>query len=599
MAAGQTALSAFEGDARKSNMGGRTTEINATGQACAVAGQAAQASLQAAAALVGATSAVVKTVASAGVDTVSGAVDGAKHVVGDAKRKASKAGSMLSEMSRRAPDRQNTTGTVLATDEDRANGLSPGGIGKERRTLHQTSQWIVHLAPCVISAPTGGLDAKHLLKCITSVRLCGEPRSLRHHGESSAASFVVGGESRPASPMAVRSASGSVSDLEGAPLPLLTSPHTLNAELAQSLLKKLVMQRYQPGDVLFEGNSHEEHVSFVIHGTVSCHVNTSTAAPAGNERVSAVMIDDDDHSNLLHTAGEPFVSGSYLQDDTGAVTLAPPAGAPFGEWLLLTPSLRHVPRVVAATPVSVVTLDEDALTAAMQADDQLAHNLWWARAQRETYTFLRRFEPFCRWNASKVWRWLSMGKHIKVPEGKGQLGVTCPFVVLLQGKCHVMVQEDDVRSAGPDVIEERRKRMQSVRLLGSGANFAAVMNSSKNVSPAKSSAALWSGNPSDPQRGVGNPHPHTADKGRWVGSTDVIYQHDEIAYHFARDSLVFIPGPNSLPWLPANLAFGAANPSAAASNREANLPSERVAMSERIAGGPAAGEATDPNPLAA
>ena len=77
---------------------------------------------------------------------------------------------------------------------------------------------------------------------------------------------------------------------------------------------------------------------------------------------------------------------------------------------------------------------EHDLTAAMQQDEQIAATFWWSRTQREAFVLLRKLEPFCWWHASKLWRWLAMGRHVKVPEGKGQLGADgAPFVVLIHG----------------------------------------------------------------------------------------------------------------------------------------------------------------------
>ena len=36
---------------------------------------------------------------------------------------------------------------------------------------------------------------------------------------------------------------------------------------------------------------------------------------------------------------------------------------------------------------------------------------------------------------------------------------------------------------------------------------------------------------------------------------EMIHCHEEIAYHFSRDSLVFVPSEKALPWLPANYVF--------------------------------------------
>ena len=69
--------------------------------------------------------------------------------------------------------------------------------------------------------------------------------------------------------------------------------------------------------------------------------------------------------------------------------------------------------------------------------------------------------------------------------------------------------------------------------------------------------------------------PHTlrdgdAHGGRWVAGPEVIHCHDEIAYHFMRDSLVFIPGERALPWVPVNFAF-APSPKVTAPSSDADL----------------------------
>ena len=72
-----------------------------------------------------------------------------------------------------------------------------------------------------------------------------------------------------------------------------------------------------------------------------------------------------------------------------------------------------------------------------------------------------------------------LGKFVKVPEGRGQLGVQAPFVVLVQGRCHVMYQEVPIgsdaeagarqQSRGRGDRDARRSSLGSMKLLGSGA----------------------------------------------------------------------------------------------------------------------------------
>ena len=117
-------------------------------------------------------------------------------------------------------------------------------MGKERRTLHQTSPWIVHIAPCFIDVPTGGLQARHMLKCVTPCRLVAEPASRNTDGSP---------HSPASSPMAMRA--GQVQELDGSPLPLTLAPHALPRLIATSLHRKLVAHRYMPGEELLSAAS--------------------------------------------------------------------------------------------------------------------------------------------------------------------------------------------------------------------------------------------------------------------------------------------------------------------------------------------------------
>ena len=195
-----------------------------------------------------------------------------------------------------------------------------------------------------------------------------------------------------------------------------------------------------------------------------------------------------------------------------------------------------MPRVLAHSVCQCLLLAEDTLTAAMQQDEQLTTNLWWARCQRETFCLLRKLEPFCWWQASKLWQWVALGRHIKVPEGRGQLGAQAPFVVLVHGKCHISYQEhmhDNGDSAGARYsIDGQRRRLGSMKLLGSGAKIADLLTfHTKNAKPTGKESPLTT------------PHgtPTNGGGGKWVPGPDVVHCHEEISYHFSRDSLVFIP----------------------------------------------------------
>ena len=418
--------------------------------------------------------------------------------------------------------------------------LKPVEFGKERRSLHQTSPWIVHIAPCLIEVPAGGSQAKHELQCLSSCRLACQPKPAAVEPAPSPAHHVHGHV-----------------EIDGAPLPSLTSPHELRPALVASMLKKLTAVRFQPGEVILDAASHSKGVVyFPLSGQVRCDLDPSTSSAA---------TPDDPHG----TAGEPFA-----KRNAEPVVFSPSAGAPLGEWLLLQPQLAQLPRVVAHTPVSCVCLTEDVLVAALQQDDQLATNFWWARCQRETFCMLRKLEPFCWWQPSKVWKWIQLGRHIKVPEGRGQLGVNAPFIVLVQGKCHISYNEDvhfPRESGGARYsVDGQRRRLGSYKLLGSGAKISDLLT----FSGAKSR------NTFSPQSPLTTPKGTLRDGGgKWVPGPDVIHCHEEIAYHFSRDSLVFVPTERCLPWLPSNYAF-----SQPINGADAGSPGSPFGM--RIAGSP-------------
>jgi len=464
---------------------------------------------------------------------------------------------------------------------------APVDLGKERRTLHQTSPWIVHIAPCLIDAPPGGVQGRHLLQCLTPCRLCLEPRGLQPNDLSTGEALA-----------------------EGSPLPMAIAPLELNKELMKALMRKLSRHTYQPGDTLLDagtltGSSEPPSVCFVLSGQVACDLDPTAVYDGvddGGKGGSDGLGHGASHDDPLSSAGEPFVNsasalstpkggfggfggggggaGGAQADDggkalgrsegrqgSGVFLLTPPAGAPLGEWLLLQPGLAHVPRVVAHTPTTCVKLSERDLFAAMQKDEGIAHNLWWGRTQREAYCFLRKLEPFCWWYPSKLWRWVMMGKFVKVPEGRGQLGVQAPFVVLVQGRCHVMYQ--DVGSVSNDAEpaaggrqqsrgradrDARRSSLGSMKLLGSGARIADLLTFHHTKAAGGAfgtpSALL---RPHSPLAGLAGGG--AGGGGRWVPGPEIIHCHEEIAYHFARDSLVFVPSDASLTWLPSSLVF--------------------------------------------
>jgi len=309
--------------------------------------------------------------------------------------------------------------------------------------------------------PTGGALARHHIQMLAPCRMCTEPRhaahsmTLTHHGHVDKHDWGMG-EAAPATSNnhhanhITRANPTHLEVLEGAPLPLVCVPHRLGTSLAASMTKKLTTHRFAPGEQILttpssamEGPTKgcgEGSIVFIISGQVACDVDPK---PAAKEREG----DDGGGGGGEGAlgAGEPFhiCDGKAKETNGGPVVLTPPAGAPFGEWLLLQPGLAQVPRIVAHSTTTLLSLTEHDLTVAMQADDNLATNFWWGRTQREAFIFLRKLEPYCWWQPSKLWRWLQYGKHVKIPEGKGQLAVQAAFVVLVHGRCHVMLQDGE------------------------------------------------------------------------------------------------------------------------------------------------------------
>ena len=273
-----------------------------------------------------------------------------------------------------------------------ATSLAPPGggggkvvdLGRERRLLHQTSPWIVHLAPCLIDVPTGGALARHHIQMLAPCRMCTEPRhaahsmTLTHHGHVDKHDWGMG-EAAPATSNnhhanhITRANPSHLEVLEGAPLPLVCVPHRLGTSLAASMTKKLTTHRFAPGEQILttpssamEGPTKgcgEGSIVFIISGQVACDVDPK---PAAKEREG----DDGGGGGGEGAlgAGEPFhiCDGKAKETDGGPVVLTPPAGAPFGEWLLLQPGLAQVPRIVAHSTTTLLSLTEHDLTVAMQ-----------------------------------------------------------------------------------------------------------------------------------------------------------------------------------------------------------------------------------------
>jgi len=168
---------------------------------------------------------------------------------------------------------------------------------------------------------------------------------------------------------------------------------------------------------------------------------------------------------------------------------------------------------------------------------------------------------------------------VKVPEGKGVLGAHAPFVVLLQGKCHISYNEASLTLT-------HRRQLGSMKLLASGARIADLLTFHSHHSKSKDASL---------DELIGG--------GKWVPGPDVVHCHDEIAYHFARDSLVFIPSEQSLAWLPAKYSDSLSTPQTA----NGDSPALRVATAtgspayslDKRSGSPVAVSSGDAENLAA
>ena len=88
-----------------------------------------------------------------------------------------------------------------------------------------------------------------------------------------------------------------------------------------------------------------------------------------------------------------------------------------------------------------------------------------------------------------------------------------------------------------------------MKLLGSGAKISTFSRSRRALGARRTGASV---KPlaADDAKGT-----QTITRGKWVPAPDIVHRHEEIAYHFARDSLVFVPKENALNWLPPNYTF--------------------------------------------
>ena len=103
----------------------------------------------------------------------------------------------------------------------------------------------------------------------------------------------------------------------------------------------------------------------------------------------------------------------------------------------------------------------------MQADDQLAHNLWWARTQREVYATCAARSPRLLVAPVQAVAVGGDGPPRQGARGRGLLGQQAPFVVLVSGTCHIQYQEGALDASGVAIAQSKPGRGQ-LTLLGRG-----------------------------------------------------------------------------------------------------------------------------------
>ena len=104
-------------------------------------------------------------------------------------------------------------------------------------------------------------------------------------------------------------------------------------------------------------------------------------------------------------------------------------------------------------------------------------------------------------------------------------------------------------TAKREIFEGHRRRLGSMKLLGSGAKIADLLSFNTSRTNARGASPI-SPSVHSPER-----HAAAAAGGKWVPGPEMLFCHEEIAYHFARDSLVFIPSEKALTWLPTQQVF--------------------------------------------
>lgn len=302
-------------------------------------------------------------------------------------------------------------------------------IGRERRSLLLGSRWIVHMAPCLLAAPPGGLEAGVQLMCLNGCRIAEHPavNSMGSQGGNAAAHWRNAIKALRASANSRAEPTGLL-HLDGAnALPLLNWPRQIRPAVVKYVMGELLHRSYMPGEQIpdvsseiLDGSSGSKPLVVVLNGRIRCdHGAITSRVDADLERVGA---------------GAPF--DQIL--DLGPQLLSLPPGGVLGEWHHLQSEMRSPLRLTADTRMSTLILPEDALSAALMWDSNIESNLWWWHAARGAFFLLRGRQPFAGWQPSKLWGWLSTGSHLRLARdlGRGAWWPSSQFTILIHGSCH-------------------------------------------------------------------------------------------------------------------------------------------------------------------
>ena len=384
---------------------------------------------------------------------------------------------------------------------------APTPLGTEKRAMLLSSQWTIHVGPCLLAAPPGGHEANVQLMSVTPCRVAVHPGEREHRGSTVSVAGLRTGQDHL--------------DYETM-VPLLTWPHEVRPIVATHVMKRLIPNTYLPGERILDTTNSTGQLVMVLHGSVVCGLDD---ANKGREGVEAR------NSSSLDTCGPgaPF----DRVPSQGAHVVAMPPGGVLGEWQQLQSEVSPAPRLTASTNVATLTLSDEVLTAAMQWDDNVEGNLWWWHAARGAYFLLREREPFAGWQPSKLWRWLQTGTHVRVARDHGELiGADSSFVMLIHGSCRaVPTQMPSAR--GEDLKQDSRKPQEGRR--GSGGLGLGLLPMRASCQAGRDAAAM-------PAKRVYN-------------GPDLIVASSDNSYLFKHDSLVFVPSAESANWLPANWQF--------------------------------------------